>query len=59
MSKDNQPITESSAQDLLNATYKSAVPEDGRIYLKEVYRHDVIKLKSILGRSVPWPNFIE
>ena len=46
-------------QKLLQATYESAAPEDGRIYLKEIYRNDVIKLKSILGRSVPWPNFME
>jgi hypothetical protein len=57
--KNSDPTKASHAQELLKSTYKSAVPEDGGIYLNEIYRNDVIKLKSILGRSVPWPNFME
>lgn len=57
--KDSHPANDGRVQGLLKATYMSAVPEDGKIYLKQIYRNDVIKLKSILGRSVPWPNFME
>ena len=57
--KNSQPANDGRVQELLKATYKSAVPEDGRIYLKQIYRNDVITLKTILGRSVPWPNFVE
>ena len=57
--KNSQPANDGRVQELLKATYKSAVPEDGRIYLMQIYRNDVIALKTILGRSVPWPNFVE
>jgi hypothetical protein len=47
-------------QKLLQPTYKSSAPEDGRLYLQDIYWADVLKLKSILGRaSVPWHNFME
>jgi hypothetical protein len=60
MRKDSLSDKDSLVQKLLQATYKSAVPEDGILYLQDIYRHDVAKLKSILGRSsVPWPNFME
>lgn len=57
--KNSHPTNDGRVQELLKATYVSAVPEDGKIYLKQIYRNDVIKLKSTLGRSVPWPNFME
>ena len=56
----NSLAKDSLVQKLLQATYMSAAPEDGRIYLQDIYRTDVAKLKSIIGRSsIPWPNFIE
>jgi hypothetical protein len=58
--KNSSSAKDSLVQKLLQATYKSAAPEDGTRYLQEIYRHDVAKLKSIIGRSsVPWPNFME
>gem|GEM_PF-1744926 len=58
--KNSASAKDSLVQKLLQATYKSAAPEDGIRYLQEIYRHDVAKLKSIIGRSsVPWPNFME
>lgn len=56
--KDSQTDKDSRAQQILRTTYASAVPEDGRRYLKEVYQKDVTNLISILGKSIPWPNFI-
>ena len=51
---------EALTQRLLQATRRSPVPEDGREYLKGVYRDDVSELKTLLGRSsVPWANFTE
>lgn len=51
---------EALTQRLLQATRRSSVPEDGREYLKGIYRDDVAELKSLLGRSsVPWANFME
>jgi hypothetical protein len=51
---------EALTQRLLQATRRSSIPEDGREYLKGIYRDDVAELKSMLGRSsVPWVNFME
>jgi hypothetical protein len=57
-SKNSQTDKDSRAQQILRTTYASAVPEDGKRYLKEVYHKDVTNVISILGKSVPWPNFI-
>jgi hypothetical protein len=58
--KKNTLEKDSLVQKLLQATYLSAAPEDGRIYLHDIYRADVAKLKSIIERSsLPWPNFME
>ena len=51
---------EALTQRLLQATRRSSIPEDGREYLKKIYRDDVEELKTLLGRSlIPWANFME
>jgi hypothetical protein len=60
MRKNSHSSRATQVDRLLQARYNSAAPEDGRIYLQDIYQTDVAKLKSILGRSsVPWPNFME
>lgn len=58
MRKNSLASNNARAQKLLQASYRSAVPEDGRAYLKDIYHGDVAKLRSIVGRSLPWPNFM-
>lgn len=36
---------------------KPKMVEEDRIYLQNLYRGDVQKLRDLLGRSLPWPNF--
>ena len=36
---------------------KPKMAEEDRIYLQNLYRDDVQKLRDLLGRSLPWPNF--
>jgi sulfotransferase family protein len=38
---------------------KPQIQENARIFLQDIYRTDVVKLRSLLGRPLPWSNFLE
>ena len=40
---------------LLKRVSKPAMPQEAKKLLEDLYREDVIKLKEILGRTLPWP----
>jgi hypothetical protein len=42
---------------LIKKVDKPKMVEEDRIYLQNLYRDDVQKLRNLLGRSLPWPNF--
>lgn len=40
---------------LFNDSHKPKLPANARLFLEKIYYDDVIKLQSILGRTLPWP----
>jgi hypothetical protein len=42
---------------LFKKTQKPKIEPEAIKFLQEVYHDDVVRLESLLGRSLPWPNF--